>query len=203
MGARVRRMRGRIRERGSAAVETMLAVPFIVIFCLAMVDFGKGFRSLQQGQRSARQIAWSEARRDDDKSHPRAPSADDVREHHYEGRRGEITVAHRGTKFDAKLPLPGPVGTAAGILQGIGMDRAFKGVVSFLKGEVEATVGQSRQTIGGLRVVPTGKIRRGREDTVGGGHVVSLRSYVDEDPSDPEGWFDPFKWIKDKIPIIP
>ena len=176
--------------RGSACVELMLSVTFLVLFCLAMNDFARGFRSAQQGQRAARHLAWAKARTGV------APDANVIHALHYEGRGGEVTTALGGESKNALFDfLQEITGALDAIFQPVDSEHIAQGHViddvgrigrmaSFLTGNIHMTRASSHQAVSGLRRVGTDA------NAISQSHWVSLFADPESNPTDPKGWID-------------
>jgi hypothetical protein len=175
-------------------VETLLAVPFLLLFALAMFDFGRGYRSAQQGGRAARHESWSAARGLDPPGHALPPGPAGTREWHVDGRNGPVTASHHESSFRTHVEGPlGVVASALGSMAKLEFGDVLKGVERFVGGVVDVTVGTAEQSLRGLRIPVSPRGGKPGSPEVLRSHLVSLHAHVDPDPSDPEGWFDPFQ----------
>ena len=123
------------RMRGSAAVEFLLSVPFLVLFCLGMMDFARGFISAQRGQRAARPVAWAEGR---------SPGGTVTRE-----------VA---TQEEAALGIISSITDAvASVLEWFNEESRLASMISFMGGNVEMTQGMATQEVIALTATTSGQ----------------------------------------------
>lgn len=176
----------RSRSRGGAAVELLLSVPFLFLFSIATFDFVRGTRTVACGHRASRHVAWCASRHSEDDTYPDVPSATFVRDAHYYDTTTDVTVGSSQessgvVSFLPDIPkIPAPFGDILG-----------RGVLDFIVGTVDVDVGTVSQPVRGIRLFP--------ETTTKAVHKVALRTRPEEDPEDPAGWFDPFKWLWDQI----
>lgn len=172
--------------RGGACVELLLSVPFLILFSIATFDFVRGARTVACADRAARHVAWAQSRHTEDEEYPEPPSNDDLRSAHFYGTSAEITTATAAETVDN--PISKAVDTVFDLFD---MNKVGRGVVPFLTGEVALDTGTATCQVIDVRLFPGA--------TVSKTHKVSLQSRPEEDPEDPEGWFDPFKRIWDEI----
>jgi hypothetical protein len=182
-----RRPAPHLRVRGSAVVEMMLTVPFLVMFTLAMLDFSRGHLGHQRARRAARHVAWCAGRDQEDPVHPDAPDGATARTIHFLDKGGEVTVS------SAEESLNNPVSSAVEtVFDFLDLGGSLgRGVVPFLAGTVEVTRGTAAQEVTGVRLFPG--------TSVEASHWVSLRCRREENPSDPIGWFDPIQQVMEEI----
>jgi hypothetical protein len=186
----------RSRERGSAAVETLLSVPFLVLFLLAMVDFCRGLRAGQESLRASRHVAWASERAKAWPGTPAPPDEDEVRTTHFRGR-GELEVRTRERAIETRVPV---VSDVAGAVRGIGswafsllgMGGVNEGL-GFLEGRQRGTHVDALRPISYFHVLPVPT----RADAH---HFVIIRSGVDPNPRKPQGWGDPFSRFRGSLP---
>jgi len=176
----------RTRARGGAAIELLLAVPFLFIFSVATFDFVRGIRSVAGAHRAARQIAWSAARHAEDSTYPNVPTGVQARAAHFYDGATEVVVSN-GTE-DLDNPVSDAVGT---VFELFSLEDFGRGVVSFLTGRVSLDTGTASQQVSQVHFFP--------KTTVKATHAVSLRSRPEERPEDPKGWWDPFDDLWEKI----
>jgi hypothetical protein len=177
-------------DRGSAVVETILALPFLLGFMLAILEFSVVLKSGHHALRAARHDAWARERKADDAGYRAVPTVETTRRVHFAGR----GAAPRTTSSAVRLTVPvlGD-GIVTSLLRGVTqMGRFFSAVglgppqsaYDFLGGSVEGTqtvVTQAQD----MRFVPGAFPARAH-------HVVALRTARAGNPSDTPGWFDPF-----------
>lgn len=181
----------RRRTRGSAAVEFLLSVPFLVLFCLLMLDFARGQLSAQRGQRAARHMAWTQSRHEEEPALPPAPTAEQLHALHYEGRGGTVAA---GTDTQHSEALGGILGKDAseGIeaaAELIDLGRRFDEFVLCIFDMTHASV---TQHVSDLQWFAQGAAMTQE-------HWVALRAYREEDPGRHVGWWDPFVLLGDLI----
>lgn len=187
--------RGHLGRRGSAAIEFLLSVPFLVMFCLFMMDFARGYLSAQRGQRAARHLAWTQSRHEEDGSLPPAPNAQQLYAVHYLSRGG--TVASGTSTSYVSLFDETAVGELVGdaleamddILEVLGLGRR---ILPFMGGTVDMTHASVTQNVSNLQ-----RFAQGMQMTQT--HWVSLRAYREEDPPRQVGWWDPFVALSEAI----
>ncbi len=163
-------------------MEMMLAVPFLFLFALAMMDFAKGYGDGMRAHRAARHVAWAAGRRQEDPASPAPPTAEQLKTLHFRGI-GPLPAAesHDETlETDFSSPLPSTEGY---------FDFG-RGLPSFLAGRVEATRASASRGVTTVLMPESG---------VKSSHLVSFRARREDDPSDPMGWWDPFQWLRDQI----
>lgn len=178
--------------RGSAAVEFLLSVPFLVMFCLFMMDFARGYLSAQRGQRAARHLAWTQSRHEEDGGQPAAPNAQQLHAIHFQGRGGTVTSG-TNTEYGGLLEMAGADGDIQEFLEDVGEVFDFgRRFVAFLTGTVDMTHASVTQQVSDLQ-----RFAQGRPMTQE--HWVALRSYREEDPGRRIGWWDPFAALSDAI----
>jgi hypothetical protein len=175
----------RKRSRGGAAVELLLSVPFLFLFSVATFDFVRGTRTVACGHRASRHVAWCASRHAEDDTYPDVPAATYVRDAHYYDTETDVTVAASTEDKDSGISqivpdIDEPFDTILG-----------RGLIPFITGRVTMDVGTVSQPVKQIRLFPA--------TTVTAVHKVSLRTYPEDDPSDPIGWFDPFQWVWDQI----
>ncbi len=183
------------RDRGSATVEIMLSVPFLVVFSLFAFDFARGYLSAQRGLRAARQVAWMYSRHLDDSSKPDVPNDQTLLATHFDGKGGAVT--HATSTEQEKLPGPlsflSDVGDAlSDIMNVFDNDSRLGSYFSFMTGNIEMEKGTVTQGV-------TGLWRFAQGTTMTQNHWVALRSWREEDPGRHVGWWDPFVAIVDAI----
>ncbi|MFV1958369.1 MAG: TadE/TadG family type IV pilus assembly protein [Planctomycetota bacterium] len=174
--------------RGSAAVEFLLSVPFLVLFCLFMMDFARGYISAQRGQRAARHLAWATSRLEEDGASPPAPNAEALHAIHFQGRGGPVSAA-TSTEYGGLLYASGADDDIDAVLSLFDLGRRF---VAFLTGTVDMTHATVTQQVTGLQWFIEGTAMTQE-------HWVALRSYREEDPARRVGWWDPFAALSDAI----
>lgn len=173
-------MSTRRRQRGSAAVEFLLSVPFIVLFCFGIMDFARGFLSAQRGQRAARHVAWSAGRHAEDGSHAEAPDGAALLATHYQGRGGAVSAST--TTEEAGIPIVSDIGDALDtVADWFGLSRKS---LSFLTGNVDMTRASVTQQVSGLQLLSPGS-------NMTQNHWVSMRTYRESEPQKYVGWWDP------------
>jgi len=173
--------------RGSAAVEFLLSVPFLVLFCLLLMDFARGYLSAQRGQRAARHLAWTQSRHEEDGGMPPAPNAQQLHQIHYLERGGPVTsgtdTQHAGLAYDAGV---------GEWLDSIGLFDFGRRFVAFLFGTVDMTHASVTQQVSDLQWFVQGAAMTQE-------HWVALRAYREEEPADQVGWWDPFHELSEAI----
>jgi len=177
--------------RGSAAVELLLSVPFLVLFCFFITDFARGYLSAQRGQRAARHLAWTTSRHEEDGASPPAPHADQLHAIHFQGRGGPVSAA-TSTEHGG---LPYASGANDDIDQVLSLFDLGRRFVAFLTGTVDMTHAAVTQQVSGLQWFVGGTAMTQE-------HWVALRSYREEDPGRRIGWWDPFAQLSDAIDAL-
>ena len=186
------RMRAPQADRGSAAVEFLLSVPFLVMFCLFMMDFARGYLSAQRGQRAARHLAWTQSRHEEDGGQPPAPNAQQLHAIHFQGRGGAVT-SDTNSEYGGLAEMAGADADLQEFLEDVGKVFDFgRRFVAFLMGTVDMTHASVTQQVSNLQ-----RFAQGTSMTQE--HWVALRSYREEDPGRRVGWWDPFAALSDAI----
>jgi hypothetical protein len=178
-------------------VEIILAVPFLFLFALAMLDFGRGLRSGQEGLRAARHLAWNAERAKEWPGHPGPPGTGEIHDLHFASRGPSPFVSVHSQTLSAG-PLAGAAEAVGGVgfLGELGLDDIGHGVIPWFAGVVEASHGEVRQEVRGPRLLEGSAGIRAT-------HIVSIRSRRDEKPEDAEGWWDPYRALLRKLGIPP
>jgi hypothetical protein len=159
----------------------MVAAPVLLLFIIAMLDFARGIRAAQEGERAARYEAWHDARRREDPS-----SASSVgTQAHYRLRGSQ---AGRRLQQGSISAWAGPKSIGYRLLQQFeqlpGMRGVTRGGISFLAGTVDYVEAETAFRPAGIRLFTGGTVRSR--------HAVSIDAHRERNPSDPEGWWDPF-----------
>lgn len=186
------RIQHRVVQRGSAAIELMIAAPMLLICVIAMLDFGRGIRSAQEGERAARYLAWSDARSREDRGHSGTASVSD----HY---RADGTPAGSSVSRGTIDPWAGPKSVGYAGLRELESLFSLRDVTrdafAYLAGTVDYSEARTAFRPDGLRLLGGGSVQSR--------HAVSLGSRREEDPGRPVGWWDPFEGeggLLDKLP---
>lgn len=187
-----RRVHHRRNERGGAAVELMFSAPVLLLCLVAMFDFGRGFRSKQEGERAARHLAWADTRSREDSRQPKPGSTSQ----HY---RSKGSTAGQSVRRGTEQKFSGVRGAgyaALSRLEGVfGLRKVTRGALAFLGGEVEYSEAETAFRPSGLLLFTGGTVRSR--------HAVSIDSKREKDPRNPEGWWDPFSGeggVVDRLP---
>lgn len=191
--------RQRRRMRGTAAVEMILTVPFLMIFALAMLDFAAGYRTRSQSARAARHVAWMTGRQVAFGS-AAAPNAETIQENHLHPENTDVTVQKKDT-FKQPVNIPGlkQFGEALNWAGG-GLNLSIgDGLLDFLVGTSEMSVGSVSSKIKGRFFFEGIILAKG---DIGNVHYVAFDSKVVKDkPTDPIGWFDPYQSLLEMFGI--
>lgn len=188
----------RRRTRGTAAVEMILTVPFLMIFALAMLDFAAGYRTRSQSARAARQVAWMTARHVAFKT-AAAPNAETIQANHLHKENTDVTV-QKTDSFKQTISIPGlkQLGEAISWAQG-GLNFSLgDGLLDFLVGTCEMSAGSVSSKIKGRFFFEGIILAKG---DIGNVHYVALDSKPEDNPSKPLGWFDPYQSLLELLGI--
>jgi len=188
----------RRRMRGTAAVEMILTVPFLMIFALAMLDFSAGYRTRSQSARAARQVAWMTARHVAFGT-AAAPDAATIQKNHLHKENTDVTVK-KTDSFKQQINIPGlkQFGEAISWMQN-GLNFSLgDGLLDFLVGTCEMSAGSVSSKIKGRFFFEGIILAKG---DIGNVHYVALDSKVEKNPKKPIGWFDPYQSLLDKLGI--
>ena len=170
----------------------LLAVPFLFLFALAMLDFARGYSQGLRAHRAARHLAWAAGRREEDPSSPEPPTAQVLKDLHFRGEGPVPTPESHSETLDSPvpaLPIPEIPPPFTEIFD-------LRGLPDFVTGRMDATSASVGRPVEGVRLMPAASVKSA--------HVVSLRARRESDPSDPLGWGDPFQWLRDQFAgIIP
>ena len=190
--------RQRHRMRGTAAVEMILTVPFIMMFALALLDFSAGYRTRSQSARAARQVAWMTGRNVAFGS-AAAPNKDTIQATHLHPENTDVAVEKKDS-LTQQISIPGlrQLGEAISWAQG-GLNFSLgDGLLDFLVGTCEMSAGSVSSKIKGRFFFEGIILAKGK---IGNIHYVALDSKPESNPSKPLGWFDPYQSLLELLGV--